>query len=170
MLAEPKTFVLVVVFDVVAKMDVVDTPNCGTVIVDVLNCGVTVDAPNVRTALFFIAPKLVILLVVVTGRTAAVDVAFEVLEEPKANRYLLVDVLLVDVEGVVDVSENAGALDNPDIDVDVANGVAFVVFVNELLAAVVAKILDVKLKDLVVACGNDVVWPLEGLPKAFTFD
>lgn len=168
MLAEPKTFVLVVVFDVVAKMDVVDTPNCGTVIVDVLNCGVTVDAPNVRTALFFIAPKFVILLVVVTGRTAAVDVAFEVLEEPKANRDLLVDE--VDVEGVVDVSENAGALDNPDIDVDVANGVAFVVFVNELLAAVVAKILDVKLKDLFVTCGNDVVWPLEGLPKAFTFD
>lgn len=147
MLVEPKIFVLVVVFDVVAKMDVVDTPNCGTAIVDVLNCGVmlVVVAPNVRTALFFIASKLFALLVVVTGRTAAVDVAFEVLEEPKVNKDLLVDE--VDVEGVVDVSENAGVLDNPDIDFDVANDVVFVVFVNELLAAVVIKILDVKLKD-----------------------
>lgn len=154
LLVEPKIFVLVVVFDVVAKMDVVDIPNCGTVIVGVLNCGVivVVDAPNgVRTALFFIPPKVVILLVVVTGRTAAVDVAFEVLEAPKINRGLLVDE--IDVEEVVDVlGENADALDNP-VDVDVVNDVVFVIFVNGLLAVVVTKILDVKLKDLVVTCG-----------------
>lgn len=167
MLVVPKIFVLVVVFDVVAKMDVVDTPNCGTVIVDVLNCGVmvVVDVPNVRTALFFIAPKLVILLAVVTGRIAAVDVAFEVLEVPKANRGLLVDE--VAVEEVVDVL-STGTLDNLDVDVDVANDATFV---NKLLAAVVAKILDVKkLKDLVVTGGNDVVWLFEGLRKVFTFD
>lgn len=156
LLVEPKIFVLVVVFDVVAKMDVVDIPNCGTVIV-VLNCGVivVVDTPNgVRTALFFIPPKVVILLVVVTGRTAAVDIAFEALEVPKTNRDLLVDE--VDVEEVVDVlSENADALDNP-VDVDVVNDVVFVIFVNGLLAVVVTKILDVKLKDLVVTCGNVV--------------
>lgn len=162
LLVEPKIFVLVVVFDVVAKMDVVDTPNCGTVIVGVLNCGVivVVDAPNVRTALFFIPPKLVILLAVVTGRTAVVDVVFGVLEVPKTNRGLLVGE--VDVEEVVDVlSENADALDNP-VDVDVVNDVVFVRFVNGLFAVV-------KLKDLVVTCGNDVVW-LKEFPKAFTFD
>lgn len=168
MLVEPKIFVFVVIFDVAAKMgDVVGgTPNCGTVIVDVLNCGamVVVDAPNVRTALFFIPSKLFILLAVVTGRTAAVGVAFEALAVPKTNIGLLVDE--VDVEEAVDVlSENAGALDN--VDVDVANGV---VFANELLAAVVPKILDAKLKGLVVTCGKDVIWLLEGFPKAFTFD
>lgn len=169
LLVEPKIFVLVVVFVVVAKMDVVDTPNCGTVIVGVLNCGVivVVDTPNARTALFFIPLKLLILLAVVTGRTAVVDVVFEVLEVPKTNRGLLVDE--VDVEVVVDVlSENAGALDNP-VDVDVVNDVVFVIFVNGLFAVVVTKILDVKLKDLVVTWGNDVVW-LKEFPKAFTFD
>lgn len=167
MLVVPKIFVLVIVFDVVAKMEVVDTPNCGTVIVDVLNCGVmvVVDVPNVRTALFFIPPKLVILLAVVTGKIVAVDVAFEVLEVPKANRGLLIDE--VDVEEVVDVL-SAGALNNPDVGVDVANDVTFV---NKLLAAVVVKLLDVKkLKDLVVTGGNDAVWLLVGLRKAFTFD
>lgn len=153
MLVEPKIFVLVVVFDVVAKMEVVDDPNCGTLIVGVLNCGVmlVVDAPNAMTPLFFIPPKLVILLAVATGGTAAVDVAFEGLDVPNMNRGLLVD--KADVEEVVDglTSENAGVLDNPEVDVDV-------VFANELLAAVVIKILDVKLKDFVVACGNDVVW------------
>jgi len=36
--------------------------------------------------------------------------------------------------------------------------------VNELLVG--AKVLDVKLNDLVVTCGNDVAWLLEEFPKA----
>jgi len=169
-------FVFVVVIDVVAKMavvgvpncgTVVDVPNCGTVVVDVPNCGtvvvdapncgmvVVVDVPNVGIALLLIVLKLVVLLAVVAGKTIAVDV---VLGVPKTNRGLLVD--KVDIE-VVDVvpNENVDALDSPN-----AGAVVVVVF------AVVIEVLDVKLKDLVVTCDNDVAWLFAGFPKVFIFD
>jgi len=164
-------FVFVVVIDVVAKMDVVgvpncgtvvvDVPNCGTVVVDAPNCGTVVDVPNVGIALLLIVLKLVVLLAVVAGRTIAVDV---VLGVPKTNRGLLVD--KVDIE-VVDVvpNENVDALDNPN-----AGAVAVVVFAVNELFAVVIEVLDVKLKDLVVTCDNDVAWLFAGFPKVFIFD
>lgn len=166
-------FVLVVVIDVVAKMDVVGVPNCGTVVVGVPNCetvvvgvpncgiAVAVDGPNVGIALLLIVLKLLALLAVVAGNT--IDV-LGVLEAPKTNRGLLVG--KVDVEEVTDVvpSENVGVLDSPNVD-----AVAVVVFaVNEPFATVVIEVLGVKLKDLVVACDNDVVL-FAGFPKAFIF-
>lgn len=164
-------FVLVVVIDVVAKMDVVGGPNCGTVVVGgpncetvvvwVPNCGiaVAVDGPNVGIALLLIVLKLLALLAVVAGNT--IDV-LGVLEAPKTNRGLLVGKVVV--EEVTDVvpSENVGVLDSP-------NAVAVVVFaVNEPFATVVIEVLGVKLKDLVVACDNDVAL-FAGFPKAFIF-
>lgn len=157
MLVTPNMFVFVVVIDVVAKMDVVGVPNCGTVVVGVPNCGtvvvdapncgtaVVVDAPNTGIALLLIVLKLVVLLTVVAGRTIAVDVVLGVLEAPKTNRDLLVD--KVGIEEVADVvlNENVDAPDSPNV-----GAVAVVVFaVNELFAMVVIEVLGVKLKDLV---------------------
>lgn len=166
-------FVVIVVIDVVVKMDVVGVPNCGTVVVgvpncetvvvDVPNCGtvVVVDTPNVGIALLLIVLK-VVLLAVVAGRT--MGVVLEVLEAPKTNRGLLVD--KVGIEEVADVVLSENVLDNPNVDT-----VAVVVFTaNELFATVVIGVLNAKLKDLVVACGNDVASPFGGLPKAFIFD
>lgn len=175
MLATPNMFVFVVVIDVVAKIDVVGVPNCGTVVVGVPNCGtvvvdapncgtaVVVDAPNTGIALLLIVLKLVV--AVVAGRTIAVDVVLGVVEAPKTNRGLLVD--KVGIEEVADVvlSENVDAPDSPNV-----GAVAAVVFaVNELFAMVVIEVLGVKLKDL-VTCDNDVAWLSAGLPKAYIFN
>lgn len=171
-------FAFVVVIDVVGvpKMDVVDVPNCGTVVVGVPNCGTVVveapncgtviGAPNVGIALLFIVLKLVVLLIVVAGRTIAVDVVFEILEAPKTNRGLLVD--KVGIEEVVDVvpNENVDGLDSPNVGVVVVVTVA----VNEPFVMVVIEVLGVKLKDVVVTCDNDVAWLFAGLPKEFIFD
>lgn len=171
-------FEFVVVIDVVAKMDVVGVPNCGTVVVGVPNCGtvvvevlncgtvVVIDAPNVGIALLLIVLKLIVLLTVVAGRTIAVDGVLEVLEAPKTNRGLLVD--KVGIEEVVDVVpiENVDGLDSPNVGVVIV--VAFAV--NELFVMVVIEVLGVKLKDVVVTCDNDVAWLLAGLPKEFIFD
>lgn len=167
----------VVVIDVVAKMDVVGVPNCGTVVVGVPNCGtviadalncgtvvVVMGAPNAGIALLPIALKLLVLFVVGAGRAIAVDVVLGVLEVPKTNRGLLVD--KVGIEEVADVvpSKNVDAPDSPNV-----GAVAVVVFaVNELFAMVVIDVLGVKLKEVVVRC--DVAWLFTGLPKAFIFD
>lgn len=171
MLIVPNIFVLVVVIGVVAKIDVVGVPNCGTVVVgvpncetvvvDVPNCGtvVVVDAPNAGIALLLIVLRPLV-LAVVAGRI--IGVGLEVLEAPKTNRGLLVDE--VDIVEVTDVvpSENIDALGSPNVD-----AVVVVFAVNELFATV--GVLDVKLKDLVVTCDNDVASLLAEFPKAFIF-
>lgn len=164
----------VVVIDVVAKIDVVGVPNCGTVVVgvpnccetvvvDVPNCGrvVVVDAPNAGIALLLIVLKPLVLLAVVAGRI--IGVGLEVLEAPKTNRGLPVDeVDIVEVTDGVVASENMDALGRANVDVVV------VFAVNELFETV--EVLGAKLKDLVVACvTNDVASLFAGLPKAFTF-
>jgi len=142
-------FVVVVVLDVVAKIDVVDVPNCGAVVIVAPNCGIAavVVAPNKGTAVLLVVPKPVVLEVVAAGRAIGVDAVLGVLAVPKTNTGSLIGEEVVDVP-----SENAGAFDDPNADV------AIVVVVNALLdeLLVCAKVLGVKLNDLVVTCGNDV--------------
>jgi hypothetical protein len=150
-LVAPKMFVVVVVFDVVAKIDVVDVPNCGTVVIVAPNCGIAavVVVPNKGTAVLLVVPKPVVLEAVAAGRAIGVDAVLGVLAAPKTNTGLLIDEEVVDAP-----SENAGALEDPNADVAVVVVNALLVDVNELL--VCAKVLDVKLNDLVVTCGIDV--------------
>lgn len=109
-------------------------------------------APNIGTAVLLVVLNPVILEVVAAGKAIGVDAVLGVLEAPKTKTGLLID----DVEEVVDApNENAGALDDPNAVVAVVVAVnALFVDVNELLVG--AKVLEVKLNDLVVTCGNDV--------------
>lgn len=153
-LVEPKMFVVGIVLDEVAKMDVVGVPNCGTVVILAPNCGIAaaVVAPNIGTAVLLVVLKPVVLGAGAAGRATGVDAVLGVLAAPKTNTGLLID----DVEEVMDAPrENVGALG------ELNAGVAEVVAVNALFVEVnellVAGVLDVKLNDLVVTCGNVVV-------------
>lgn len=144
--------VVLVVVDVVTKMDVVGVLNCDAVVVDAPNCGiVVVVAPNIETELF-IAPKLPVVPLVLTavGRIAAAEVILEVVEAPKTNKGLLVD--KVDVEGVDVLTEKVGTFGN----LNVADVVVVVLSaINKLLVVFGTEVFGLKSKDLI--CKFDVL-------------
>lgn len=157
--------VVLVVVDVVTKIDVVDVLNCDAVVVDAPNCGiVVVVAPNIGTELFIVLKLSVVPLVLTAaGRIAAAEVILEVVEAPKTNRGLLVD--KVDVEGVEDVLtgkvDTFGNLKVADVVVVVQSAI------NELFVVFDTEVFGLKSKDLI--CKFDVLL-LCTLPKAFVSD